>query len=500
MNAIAVTTPAELPKIDLAELLHDRVTVAPVRVRRLRVDSRFVAPGDAFIALPGRGGHGLDYVESAARAGAVAVLFDASRESASVPAGVRGIAVPGLERDFAQIADRAYRSPSAGTRVLAVTGTNGKTTTAWLLAGAYRSLGEPGGYIGTLGEGSIDALRPASHTTPDVFSLQASLRDLVDAGAAHVAMEVSSQGLDQQRTDGVRIYAAAFTNLTRDHLDYHGTMEAYEAAKRRLFATPGLRHAVINVASEAGPRFAAAVPPGVEVTTVGARVDGYGGFVCATRIVPTGRGIEITGDSHAGPFTLQARLVGAFNAENILVALGLMLADGIGPDRAAAALSKSAAPPGRMEQWRLPNGVLVIVDYAHTPDALAKALESLRPHCRGALWCLFGCGGDRDKGKRPAMGAVAERLANRIVLTDDNPRSEESAAIIADILAGLEDPKHARVEPDRTRAIVETCASAVQGDIVLVAGMGHEEGQIYGVLRRPHSDRAVVAALAGAAP
>lgn len=496
MNAVPVTTPTALPEIDLAELLHDRVIVAPVRVRRLRVDSRFVQPGDAFVALPGRGGHGLDYVASAARAGAVAALFDESRPPALMPAGVRGIAVPGLERDVAQLADRAYRSPSAGTRVFAVTGTNGKTTTAWMLAGAYRSRGEPGGYIGTLGEGSIDALRPATHTTPDLFSLQASLRDLVDKGAAHVAMEVSSQGLDQQRTDGVRIYAAAFTNLTRDHLDYHGTMQAYEAAKRRLFVTQGLQHAVINMASEAGPRFAAAVRSGVEVTSVGPRVDGYRRFVCATRIVPTGQGLEIAGDSHAGPFALQAKLVGAFNVENTLVALGMMLADGIEPERAAAALSHSPAPPGRMEQWRLAKGVLVIVDYAHTPDALAKVLESVRPHCAGALWCLFGCGGDRDKGKRPAMGAVAERLADRVILTDDNPRSEESAEIIADILAGFEEPKRARVEPDRPRAIAEACASAVQGDVVLIAGMGHEEGQIYGASRRPHSDRAVVAAIA----
>ena len=501
MSACAVTAEFPVRSIDLAPLLADRLSIGPLPVRRLTMDSRAVRPGDAFVALPGRVGHGLQHAAAAVAAGAVAVLYDAAGgDRPAVKGSARALAVPDLDRDFALLADRAYREPSAAARVFGITGTNGKTTTAWLVASAFAARGEAGGYIGTVGCGVLPAVEPATHTTPDVFALQGSLRDLVDQGAKHVALEVSSQGLDQGRTEGVRMFAAGFTNLTRDHLDYHGTMEAYLAAKARLFVARDLRHAVVNVRDAAGAAYASELAPGIELTTVGARSANGGRYVLAVDVQPEISGLVVRGESHEGPFCLKSALVGDFNVENLTVALGLLLAAGLTQEAAVEALAGVRAPPGRMEIWTLPTGGVAVVDYAHTPDALEHALRSLRRHCQGSLWCVFGCGGDRDRGKRPAMGAAAERLADRIVLTDDNPRSEDSAAIIAEIAAGMSHPERARREPDRRTAIAVACAAAGPGDIVLVAGMGHEEGQTYGAVRRPYSDRATVAELAGAAP
>ncbi len=499
MSACAVSPALADRSIDLAHVLADRLAIGSLAVRGLTMDSRTVRPGDAFVALPGRVGHGLRHAAAAVAAGAAVVLYDAARGDRPSELGPgRALAVPGLDRDFPLLADRAYGEPSAAARVLGITGTNGKTTTAWLVASAFAARGEAGGYIGTVGRGVLPAVEPATHTTPDVFSLQGTLRDLVDQGARHVALEVSSQGLDQGRTDGVRIYAAGFTNLTRDHLDYHGTMEAYVAAKAKLFAARDLRHAVVNVRDAAGAVFASSLASGIQLTTVGARSAVGGRYVLAVDVKPEISGLVVRGESHEGPFCLHSALVGDFNAENLMVALGLLLAADLPQEAAVTALAGVRAPPGRMEIWQLPSGAVAVVDYAHTPDALAHALRSLRLHCSGVLWCVFGCGGDRDRGKRPEMGAAAERLADRIVLTDDNPRSEDSAAIMADVAAGMAHPDRVRREADRRSAIAFACSAAGPGDVVLVAGMGHEEGQTYGGVRRPYSDRATVARLAGA--
>lgn len=500
MNALLVTNPPTDRHIDLAELLAGRLRIEPLPVADLRIDSRAIRPGDAFVAVPGRQGHGLAHVAAAGAAGASVFLYDARNPTPVAPAGMRGLAVPELDSDLAELADRAYRSPSAVATVTGITGTNGKTTTAWLIARAQAARDGAGAYIGTLGSGLVPDLTASMHTTPDVFALQAALRQLVDRGATNIALEVSSQGLDQRRTDGVRIYAAGFTNLSRDHLDYHGTMQAYADAKRRLFATPGLQHAVINVADAVGADIASGLAPQVILTRVGVRPEGASRYVLAERLVAAPAGLVIEGSTHLGRFRLESRLLGRFNAENLTVALGLLLAQGWSQDEAIAALAASDAPPGRMERWRLPSGALAVVDYAHTPDALEKALMSLREHTSGTLWCVFGCGGDRDKGKRPAMGAVAERHADRVVLTDDNPRSESPAAIVADIESGMRDAGRVIREHDRRKAIATAVAGAGAGDLVLVAGMGHEEGQTYAGVRRPYSDRLTVAALAGAAP
>ena len=498
MNALAIMTPTPERLIDLAALLADRVAMAPLSVRGLSLDSRRVRPGDAFVAIAGRSAHGLVHVGAACEAGAVAVLWDARDAAPNLPTGVRGVAVPALAKDLAWLADRAYGSPSQQASVLGITGTNGKTTTAWLLASAFAALGEPGAYMGTVGCGILPDLGAATHTTPDVIGVQASLAELVARGARHVAMEVSSQGLDQGRTDAVRIRGAGFTNLTRDHLDYHGTMEAYAAAKARLFAAPDLEHAVINVRDPFGAELATRLRPGVELLRVQPKLPVAGRFLRASSVEPSSGGLVVNGNSDRGAFRLQSTLIGAFNAENMLVALGLLLASGLALDDAVASLEAAHAPPGRMELWRLGSGAVAVVDYAHTPDALEKALLSLREHCTGEIWCVFGCGGDRDRGKRPQMARVAERLAQHVVLTDDNPRSEASSAILDEIETGLTRPELAVREPDRARAIARACAGARAGDAVLVAGMGHEDAQIRGTTRHPYSDRATVAALAGA--
>jgi UDP-N-acetylmuramoyl-L-alanyl-D-glutamate--2,6-diaminopimelate ligase len=313
---------------------------------------------------------------------------------------------------------------------------------------------------------------------------------------------VSSHALDQHRIAGVRLKLAAFTNLTRDHLDYHGTMAAYGAAKERLFQSRGLAHAVINVGDAFGRLLAARLPPGVERTTVevGGTPPATGRYAVASEVESRADGLALAGRTHAGPFALRSPLVGAFNAENLLVVLGLLLAADVPLAAAVEALAVARPPPGRVEPFALgAQGPTLVVDYAHSPDALAKVLAALRPHTRGTLWCVFGCGGDRDSGKRPLMAAAAEAGADRLVVTDDNPRTEDPERIVAMITAALTGRVPAHVERDREAAIRGAASAARAGDVILIAGKGHEDYQIYGHERRRYSDRDVARSLAEAA-
>ncbi|MGH8203595.1 MAG: Mur ligase family protein, partial [Steroidobacteraceae bacterium] len=381
--------------------------------------------------------------------------------------------------------------PSSRLTVAGVTGTNGKTTCAWLLASAVERLARRGAYLGTLGAGFPPDLQGGALTTPDVISLHRQLRALADAGATHVAIEVSSHALDQRRIDGLRMRVAAFSNLSRDHLDYHGTMERYAEAKARLFRLPGLEHTVINVGDAAGSRFAAGLAPGVELTAVAVGGDEpeTARFVHVRRVRAADRGLDLEIRGHFGERRLRSRLIGAFNAENLAVTLGVLLAWQFDVDASLVALGACAAPPGRMEGYRLPNGALAVVDYAHTPDALAKSLAAVRAHARGRVLVVFGCGGERDPGKRAMMGEAAERLADRVIVTDDNPRGEDADRIVAMILQGVRRPERVLVERDRARAIDAALGEACAGDAVLVAGKGHEEYQLVGRERRRFSDR-----------
>jgi UDP-N-acetylmuramoyl-L-alanyl-D-glutamate--2,6-diaminopimelate ligase len=488
--------------VRLDVLLAEIAEAPAVAVTGLALDSREIADGDAFVALKGGRRHGLEHLPQAVTRGARAVLWDPDEGRTPAPASVPCVAVRRLRDRLGAIADRFYGAPSTQLTVAGVTGTNGKTTCAWLLAGAVERLARRGAYVGTLGAGFPPQVAGGALTTPDVVTLHRELRALLDAGATHVAMEVSSHALDQRRIDGVRMRVAAFCNLTRDHLDYHGTMARYADAKQRLFRQPGLEHAVINTGDPVGADFAAGLGAGVALTAVavGGPVPAAPRFVHVARVIPGEAGLVLEIAGHFGRRRLHSRLVGGFNAENLAVTLGVLLAWDFGVDAALAALAACDAPPGRMESHRLADGVLAVVDYAHTPDALAKALEALRAHARGRVLVVFGCGGERDPGKRPLMGETAERLADRVFVTDDNPRGEDAARIVAMIRAGMSRPARARVERDRSLAIGAALDEARPGDVVLVAGKGHEEFQLVGNERRPFSDRECLRRHAAARP
>ena len=489
--------------VRLDDLLGGIASALPVEVAGLTLDSRAVAPGDAFVALKGGRRHGLDHAQEAAARGARAILWDPAEGKSPGPAGSAPfVAVRELRDRLGGIADRFYGMPSSRLTVAGVTGTNGKTTCAWLLASAVERLARRGAYLGTLGAGFPPAVERGSLTTPDVITLHRQLRALADAGATHVAMEVSSHALDQRRIDGVRMRVAAFCNLSRDHLDYHGTMERYAEAKARLFRLPGLEHAVINVGDPVGARFAATLAPGVQMTAiaVGGERPAAERFVHVDRVRAAKGGLELEVTGHFGTRRLRSRLIGGFNAENLAVTLGALLAGQFDVDDALAALGTCTAPPGRMEGYRLANGALAVVDYAHTPDALAKALAAVRAHARGRVLVVFGCGGERDPGKRPLMGETAERLADRVIVTDDNPRGEDADGIVKMILRGIRQPAQVLVERDRARAIDAAIGEARAGDAVLIAGKGHEEYQVVGNERRPFSDRECLRARSGLAP
>ena len=486
---------ATAPSIDLAQALDGIAQIQPTIVGALRLDSRLVTPGDAFVAVAGTASHGMRHVDDAVANGAIVVLYDpADVGQSEFPRHVTSCAVPALKSRLGELADRAYGQPSAKLEVAAVTGTNGKTTCAWLYA-ICRD--DHAAYLGTIGSGRPPVLAPTTHTTADVFALNAALADFYASGSRHAGIEVSSHALDQDRVAGVRIPIVAFTNLTRDHLDYHGTMASYGAAKERLFACRDVAHAVVNVADSFGRQLAGRLPARIEPTLVSSQdvEPSSRRYVRTTGIECRESGLVVSGDTHEGAFRLETRLVGNFNAENVIVVLGMLLAAGLPLSEAVDRLSVASAPPGRMETFASVSGPLVVVDYAHTPDALEKALAALRVHVRGNLHCIFGCGGDRDPGKRPLMAQVAETRADFVVVTDDNPRTEDPDSIVSDIVAGFSGRSKVTIQRDRETAIRSTVARARRGDIVLVAGKGHEDYQILGTEKRYFSDRAIAAEL-----
>jgi len=413
--------------------------------------------------------------------------------------GVFVAPVPQLSRHAGIIADRFFGEPSQAVTVAGITGTNGKTTCAWLLAQALGRCDRPAAYMGTIGFGFPGVIAATEHTTDDAVTVHRRLAAMRELGAEVVSMEVSSHALDQHRVGGVRFHTAAFTNLTRDHLDYHGTMTAYADAKARLFAWPGLALRVINVDDEFGAQLAGqlSAAPLIITTRAGERRQPPPGarVVSAARVAAAISGLIIDVESSWGAARLEVPLIGEFNADNVLTVLAVLLAWDIPLAKAAAALESCRAAPGRMEAFGGRDAApLAIVDYAHTPDALAKALRAARRHCRGRLRVIFGCGGDRDPGKRPMMGRIAAELADELVVTDDNPRSEPPERIVADILTGIPAGAAARVEHDRALAIRTSLGRSGPEDVVLIAGKGHEEYQIYGSERRPFSDQSVARA------
>ncbi len=475
--------------------------MADVSVTGIALDSRQVTPGALFLAARGHASHGLAHVADACARGAAAVAWEPIAGIEAPSLGIPTIAVEALADKVGEIAARWYRLPSAALFTVGITGTDGKTSTAHLIAQALDRLDSPCAYFGTLGYGRLGALADASHTTPDPLRLQALLADAHDAGATACAMEVSSHALDQARVGGVAFDVAVLTNVGRDHLDYHGTVETYAAAKRRLFALPGLKAAVLNQDDAHGLRWASGLIASTHTPVIVYGLDGapLAGtqFVIGRDLVLHGDGMSLTLDTSWGKAALHSRLLGRFNAHNLLAAAAVLLAKGIALADVVAALAESRTVPGRIEAFRAAGSPLVVVDYAHTPQALAAVLAALRPHTASRLLSVFGCGGDRDAGKRPLMAAAAAEASDVAVITDDNPRSEAPEAIAAAMLAGIPAGRSVRVIYDRATAIATAIGDASANDLVLIAGKGHEEYQIYGRERRAFSDRAYVADLLG---
>jgi UDP-N-acetylmuramoyl-L-alanyl-D-glutamate--2,6-diaminopimelate ligase len=494
----------------LAKLFAGIAPVPPAldrEVTSLCLDSRAVRPGALFLAVEGLTTHGLRFVEAACDAGAAAIAWEpgAGHEPPAVPAGVAAFAVPGLSRAVGELASRFHGDPSAALQVMGVTGTNGKTSISQIYAHALGAAGRSCGVLGTLGYGLHGALVEGSHTTPDAVRVHELLAGFRDAGARDATLEVSSHALHQGRVAGVRFHTAVFTNLTRDHLDYHGDLASYGEAKRTLFRWPGLAAAVVNADDALGRAILAELDPGVRAIAYGLDPNEVGSVSAKSRLLGErlrlhSQGLTLDVRSDLGEGTLSARLLGRFNAANLLAVLGALCAAGLPFARALELLADARTVPGRMECFGGRRGPLVVVDYAHTPDALGQVLLALRPHCTGTLTCVFGCGGDRDQGKRPQMGAIAVANADRVVVTDDNPRTEDGERIVAEVLAGIADRSRVRVQRDRGAAIAEAVAAGREGDVVLVAGKGHEDYQIVGHARLPYSDRATAARLTGDAP
>ena len=466
-------------------------------VHDITLDSRRVQNGSLFMACKGASHDGRRFVDSAIAAGAVAVLVEADEVDWCCEQernGVPVLPVLNLQEQMAELAARFYGEPARQLRLIGITGTNGKTTTCQLLAQALAASGYRCGVIGTLGHGlvgdELQSNKSGPGTTPDAVMLQRIFAGMRAERADTVVMEVSSHALDQRRIIVDDFAVGIFTNLTRDHLDYHGTMEAYGAAKRKLFQGHALELAVLNADDEFA--FSTRDLLSGDVRCFTWSVHNRSADVHALDVQFLTDGLKLTIGTPWGTFALQSSLLGSFNVSNLLAVLTTALAaealqPGFDPARIANAVAGLKPVVGRMQLvGKFP--VAVVVDYAHTPDALEKALQAVREHCAGHVWCVIGCGGDRDRGKRPQMGAIAERFADRIVLTDDNPRSEASEVILADITGGLQNPARATVIADRAAAIEFAISSAAIGDVVMIAGKGHEDYQEINGQRLPFSD------------
>ncbi len=488
----------------LNRLLEGFARAPELEVTGVEIDSRRVTAGDAFLAVKGIGSHGLQHVELALRQGASAVVWEpASGVAEPEDLPVPQVAVANLSKKVGEIAARFHGEPASKLFTVGVTGTDGKTSTAYLVAQALDALGMGCGYLGTIGYGRVDALHEASHTTPDAIRLQELFADFVGDGLKACAMEVSSHALDQARVSGIGFDVAILTNITRDHLDYHGTVAAYAAAKKKLFTDYRRGSAVLNRDDATGEAWAtelSRLPSAVIRYGIDGAAPAAGQWLLARDLKLSGEGLSFTLDSSWGAATVQSRLLGRFNVYNLLATLATLLAKGVALADAVPVLATLHTVPGRIEGFRGGNAAaLVVVDYAHTPEALTQILKALRAHCTGRLICVFGCGGDRDRGKRPLMGAAAEQGADLAIVTDDNPRSETPGVIVEDVLAGLTASGRAamRVIHDRAEAIRTAVREAAVDDVVVVAGKGHETTQTVGTEVRQFSDRAFVARLVG---
>jgi len=490
---IAVAEP-----VRAAAPLAERLSALGVPLADLTTDSRAVKHGSVFLAYPGSRRDGRLFIGDAIARGAAAVLWEGRDFDWRPEWDVPNLAVEDLRGRASEIAGVVYGDPSAKLWMVGVTGTNGKTSVAQWVAQAFDGLGRRAAVLGTLGNGLVGERAEAKNTTPDPVVLQRELADYLRRGAKVAAMEVSSHGLDQGRAAGIKFDVAAFTNLSRDHLDYHGTMEAYAEAKFRLFQARGVGRAVINVDADWGRLFAGRLR-GTAVDVVGYGL--AGGRLRAAGFEQSEAGLRIRIEGDWGSGEVAVPVLGAFNVSNLLAVAGTLLASGVGFEAALAALARLGPVPGRLQRLGGGELPLAVVDYAHTPDALEKALAAVRPVVAPGrrLLCVFGCGGDRDAGKRAIMGEAAARLADHVIVTSDNPRGEDPQAIIDQVLAGVLSGSVEAIA-DRQVAIFSAVHQAAPGDVVLVAGKGHETYQEIAGVRHPFSDAEVAAAALEARP
>ena len=484
---------SELLQMDAAECGENPVVIG------LSMDSRAVEPGFVFLACRGTESHGLVFLQQALQRGASAVVWEPSAGWNAPDCTAVTVPVANLSRRVGLIAARFYSKPSRAMFTMGVTGTDGKTSCAHLFAQAAAGMGRRCGMIGTVGVGFLDDLQTATHTTPDPVALQAKLAQLAAAGADSLAMEVSSHALDQGRINGVDLDVAVFTNLSRDHLDYHGDLRNYARAKRRLLEKDGLKAVILNIDDDYGRLWADELAE--KHAVVAYCIDSQPQtkhWLRAVNLQKHAQGLAFEIETPQGRWLLQCGLIGHFNVYNLLAVAAAWQVAGVGMDAIVAALQSVTTVPGRIEAFRgqADQGQpLVVVDYAHTPAALTHVLSALREHCpeQGKIYCVFGCGGDRDRGKRPQMAAAAAEGADVLILTDDNPRTESAQEIIADMLQGLPSDQAYSVVHDRASAIDAALRQAGANDLVLIAGKGHEDYQQIGLERRPFSDRQHVA-------
>ncbi len=459
--------------------------VPDTELTALQLDSRKVGPGQAFLALPGVKQHGNAFIAQALAQGAALVLTDEGQYDDE-----RVVVLPELLQLLPALVAEFYAKPARQLQLAAVTGTNGKSSTSFFISQLASLLGHKASVVGTLGYGDIHALTPLPNTTPHYVDIQRILAGFVNDGIVLSAMEVSSHALVQQRVAGLLFDVAVFTNLTRDHLDYHGSMAEYGAAKAQLFTPQLSRAGVLNLSDEFGRKLAERCELPLWVYGKMEDCRGFSRYLGYSAVVAGPEGYQLTLHSPQGDYRVTLPLLGEFNIQNVLAAISAMLVLGYALTDILTVLDKLSTVPGRMELFHFPQQFSAVVDYAHTPDALQLALQALREHCPGRLWCVFGCGGDRDRGKRPIMGQLAELAADHVIITADNPRSEDVLNICEDIAAGMSPDAPYQIEPDRKAAIKLALASAQAGDVILIAGKGHETVQIIGSEQRHYDERA----------
>ena len=473
-----------------------------VAISSMTLDSRNVSSGCLFIAVKGHAVDGRQFIPLAITKGAVAIVAEADDENTTgTVATIEGaivVYIDSLSEKLSAIAGRFYHADKRKMKLVGITGTNGKTTVSQIIAQWATLLNTPAAVMGTTGNGLLTDLKPALNTTGSPLEIQQTLSELDSIGAELTALEISSHGLVQGRVNALSFDAAVFTNLSRDHLDYHGTMANYAEAKKLLFTAHQPKNSIINADDAIGLSWLKELPQAVGVSLNEDQLVGHSGQkVFATSVAYSTNGIQLTLASDWGDAELSVPLIGAFNASNVLVAFATLLSLGYDIKELAQSASQLSAVIGRMELFSAKDKAKVVVDYAHTPDALEKALQALRVHCVGKLWCIFGCGGDRDTGKRPMMARIAEEQADVIILSDDNPRTEDPALITKDMLAGLLKSDAAHVVHDRFEACQFALSQANEKDIILLAGKGHEDYQVLAGKTIHYSDRESAQTLLG---